>query len=742
MSYTKARDNNYIGKQNMMAKLEGDIVEKAKIQTHRKNAGTKEKENKGSGDKNAFKLKRFFLFSIRNKIFICFLVPIGFMIAVGVSAYQKASEGMSEKFRESTMQTIKMATEYIDMSDTFIEAEGMKYAFDSDLGKYYLGMYENDPMGKMKVTSNVKTTILASQTSNPFISNIHIVTKDNVNMISTKNGSNSTGIFNAYRDEMQANYGDSKKLQKWVDRHSALDEALGIKDNDYILSYQTYSQNNNAIVVIDVKESAIRDFLSGLSLGNGSILGFVTENGREVICENLEAGQNSSMTEGEPVFFQQDFYKDSLAGEALFGTGEVKYQGQDYLYLFSRSEKNYSTVAALVPFQVVTGQAEEIKGITVRLVILACIVAVLIGVVITTGIQNNMKRISKKLGEVAKGDLTVQVKVRGRDEFRNLAFSATNMIQNNKKLVAKVSGATGELENSAREVKEASGIISDYSSDITDAIGGINEGMSRQSKHAQECVERADILSNEIQEVSRVVEKVEKLVGETENMITKGMDIVKVLGERASETTTITAKVGTSIAELKAESEIINNFVETINGISEQTNLLSLNASIEAARAGEAGRGFAVVAEEIRKLADDSSRAAGEIRVNVEHISSQTKNSVDSARQAESMVALQSEAVEEVVVVFREMNQRMTVLVKGLKDIVESMEKADRERNDTLVAVRNISEIIEETASSAEVVNDVASRLMKNVENLNKTADALGGNMNDLKTEISVFKTE
>ena len=98
---------------------------------------------------------------------------------------------------------------------------------------------------------------------------------------------------------------------------------------------------------------------------------------------------------------------------------------------------------------------------------------------------------------------------------------------------------------------------------------------------------------------------------------------------------------------MKRESETINQFVSVITDISEQTNLLSLNASIEAARAGEAGRGFAVVAEEIRKLADNSAEAAGEIRNNVENISAQTGVSVESAKQAGEMVAQQTEAVRE-----------------------------------------------------------------------------------------------
>ncbi len=687
---------------------------------------------------------KFLLFSIRNKIMFGFLVPIVFMIVIGVSAYQKAAEGMNEKFTDSTVQTIQMATEYVDMSCTFIESEGVKYAFDKELSKYFIGMFEGNEIDRVSVITNARSQMLSSQTSNPFINNIHIVTKQGISMLTTAvAGSSSSsvsisteGILAEYREEVSAG---GKTIEKWIDGHDLLDSALSLKREEYILVYEIMGQSNAACVVIDIKADTIKEFLQGLDLGDGSIIGFVTKNGREIVCENLDEGEKSKLSEDGGAFYNQDFY-NLISEENMQGATEVDYMGGKYLFIYSRSGKTNCTVCALVPIRVVTSQAETIKTLTIGLVVLACIIVVVVCFFIVVGIQANMSRISRKLGEVAKGNLTVQVRAKSRDEFRGLAGSANNMIANTKKLVHKVADATGQLEVSAKEVEEASDVINDYSIDITQAISEINEGMSRQATHAQECVTKVDILSSEIQDVSRVVEKVEKLVSETDEMIRQGMEIIQVLGGRAKETTEITVKVGESINSLRKESEIINTFVETITDISEQTNLLSLNASIEAARAGEAGRGFAVVAEEIRKLADDSARAAGEIRNNVEHISAQTMNSVKSASQAQSMVALQTEAVEEVVGVFRQMQIRMTQLVEGLNDIVTSTERADHERSDTLVAVRNISDIIEETATSAETVSEVANKLLQNVENLNRTAGVLGDNMEGLKAEITVFK--
>ena len=697
-----------------------------------------EKKQKAPKQKKSGKSSK--LLSIRNKIVVCFLVPIVFMVIIGVSAYQKSAEGLSEKFTDSTLQTMRMATENLNMSCDFIRSEGLKYAYDDDLRKYFLGMFEDNPVDKLNFLTSTKSNLLSVQTSNPFISHMHIIPKKGVNLLSTKLSSGVDGFLDEYKEDVASGEG-RRSIPQWIDSHPVLDEKVTETEKDYIMAFEMMSQSNNACVVIDIKPSAITDFMEEIDIGDGSIIGFVTPGGRELVVENVEEGKESVLPEEGNVFSGQEYYTavmDEAVADA--GTAEVDFQGEKYLFIYSHSADIGFTTCALVPMRVVTSQATEIRNMTIGLVILACVIVVIVGIFITAGIENNMRRISRKFGDVAKGDLTVTVSAKGHDEFQDLAGSATNMITNTKKLVNQVSNATGELEVSAQNVGQASELIHEYSQDITRAIGEINEGMEEQSRHAQECVEKTDILSNEIQEVSHVVERVEKLVDETEGMINKGMEIVQVLGERAGETTQMTVKVSESIESLRKESEIINSFVGTITEITEQTNLLSLNASIEAARAGEAGRGFAVVAEEIRKLADDSAKAAGEIGNNVANITAQTQNSVESASQAKAMVELQTKAVEEVIAVFREMQARMSQLIEGLKDIVVSTEKADGERSAAVAAVKNISDIIEETAGSAETVNDVANKLLSHVEKLSDTANVLDENMEGLKNEISVFK--
>lgn len=644
------------------------------------------------------------LFSIRNKIVVCFLVPIVFMIIIGISAYQKSAEGLSEKYTDSTLQTVRMATEYLEMTCDFIRSEGLKYAYDDDLRKYFLGMFEDNPVDKLNFLTATKSNLLSVQTSNPFISHMHIIPKEGVGLLSTKLSSGVDGFLDEYKESVASGEG-RRSIPQWIDSHPVLDEKVKETQQDYILSFQMMSQSNNACVVIDMKPLAITNFLKEIDIGDDSIIGFITPSGRELVVEQLEDGEESTLAEDEKVFVNQEFY-NGVMEQAVSdsGTAEVEFRGEKYLFIYSRSAEVGFTTCALVPMRVVTSQAMEIRNMTIGLVLLACVIVVIVGIFITAGIENNMKRISRKFGDVAQGDLTVTVSAKGHDEFQDLAGSATNMITNTKKLVNQVSNATGELEVSAQNVGQASELIHEYSQDITRAIGEINEGMEEQSRHAQECVEKTDVLSNEMQEVSRVVERVEKLVDETEGMINKGMEIVQVLGDRAGETTKMTAKVSDSIESLRKESAIINSFVGTITEITEQTNLLSLNASIEAARAGEAGRGFAVVADQIGKLAEQSAQSA----VNTRNLIGDTLEEIHAG----------NEAVDHA-------SQTLSTIVDGVRKIAQDSEEltqiADTQAdamNQAESGVNQISEIVQSNSAAAEELSATSEELLAQSENM------------------------
>lgn len=676
-------------------------------------------------------------FSIRNKLLIGFLVPIFFMIIIAVVSYNKAQDGMRNKFAESTVQTIKMVQENVDSNCEFIRSVGTSLMLNSDLKDVLTGKYKSDAVAESKVFSNLRTQLIGYPTGNKFIKHVHIIPSGSYRILSTSTTGIKPGIRDEYRNEIVEENGF---FPNWVDRHAMLDEILEMKESDYIMSYQVMSNSDLAVILADISPDAVLELLGILDLGEGSVVGFVSPGGRELI-----KSRNKKISEdgNESVFFGQDFFNEAAASQDTTGVSDkIRYKGRNYMFFFSRSELTGSMVCALVPISTITDQAQDIRVVSVIMVMIACLVVIGIAAVLIAGIQTNMKKISTGFGEVAEGDLTVEVSVNGQDEFNSLADSANHMVKNTKKLVGKVNDATMHLEESAESVKNASETISGYSYDISKVVEGINSDLENQASHAKECVERTGALSQEIQEMARIIGNIESGVHETEEMIGNGVEKVQRLGKHAQQTTDITMEVGQSIENLKAETAVINKFVAMITEISSQTNLLSLNASIEAARAGDAGRGFSVVAAEIRKLADDSARAAGEIKSNVGHIISKAQESVESAEKAREMVDSQTEVVGQVIEIFKEMSQKMEHLTASLREVMEHTKKTDAERERTIQAVDNISGIIDDTVENTDAVTDAVSRLMASVENLNAISNVLDENMNELKTEISSFKTE
>jgi methyl-accepting chemotaxis protein len=212
------------------------------------------------------------------------------------------------------------------------------------------------------------------------------------------------------------------------------------------------------------------------------------------------------------------------------------------------------------------------------------------------------------------------------------------------------------------------------------------------------------------------------------------------LNEKSKATANITHNVISKIQEFEIQSKNIAGFVSTINEIASQTNLLSLNASIEAARAGDAGRGFAVVADEIRKLADQSVQAANQIQNIVKEIASKTKDTIDTAKEAESIVESQTVSLNKTIQVFDFINDHVNDLASNLNNISNGIKSIETAKADTMDAIQDISAVSEETAAASEEVSATAINQIDSVERMRNAAIELANNAKNLEEAIKIFK--
>jgi methyl-accepting chemotaxis protein len=261
------------------------------------------------------------------------------------------------------------------------------------------------------------------------------------------------------------------------------------------------------------------------------------------------------------------------------------------------------------------------------------------------GIDRVIKKTNHKLSVVATGNLTVDASLKRKDEFNVLGKSINHMVSSMRSLIEKMMGVSRNTANSANDVAKASETLLISSKNIVNAVTDIEQGVHQQATDAENCLHRMADLANQINLVQENTGEISQIANNTKGIAKGGLTVINDLSSKAKDTSDITQQVILNIESLEAESESIIGIISAMNEITEQTNLLSLNAAIEAARVGTAGRGFAVVADEIRKLAVKSSTESGRIAAVIEKIQQKTRNTVDAARRAESIVATQEGAL-------------------------------------------------------------------------------------------------
>lgn len=684
--------------------------------------------------------------SIRMKLIIAFLIMIIPIAVLGITSMNQTTRSMKDMVYDSTIQSISNSSQLLDgilqnvkdITHVLLMNDNMTHYFGERL----------DSTEKITVFKSINNQISHNVTANSSIRAINIISD-----VQTMTQSGYYSFKGEVLSDLKSHSDVVKRAYEldgdllWVRSHPYIDENYAAKTPDYsmalvrVLKGVSSSSKAYGVMVVDFSSDVIKDFLEGSSLGEQTELVLFLPDGSQI----NETSFGDEETDLLSVEFADQIMKlakeDATAKDISHGILEnIQYKNNQYIVVYSYLKTQGFMLLGLVPESHISLSSRKIASVTAILLVLGIIVALVMGTTIALHMGRTIGCLISTTNQAAMGDLTVRPSSRRRDELGSLAKSISDMIMNMSILIRQSIDIVKTVDESAIFVSDTSRQVSTVFQEVTKAIEEISQGASTQASDVENSSSLMTNLADMITQVNENARVIGMVSQETVSLTGTGVVSIENLKEKSNETRSITNMIVNDIIILDDYSKKIGKIISVIDGIANQTNLLSLNAAIEAARAGESGKGFAVVADEVKKLADQSIQATGTIASIIKEIQMKTSETVNRAKKTEEIVQTQNEAVENATTSFNQIMQSMENLASQVKEIIEGLDNMDKVKNDAIVSIRNIASISEETAASTEEVNSSTQEQLSGIEELALRAKRLSDIAKELSKSISKFK--
>jgi methyl-accepting chemotaxis protein len=372
---------------------------------------------------------------------------------------------------------------------------------------------------------------------------------------------------------------------------------------------------------------------------------------------------------------------------------QVKYQQQNVDSTYQKSEVTYEHTKW---FQLITGM-------------IAIIVGILAAVILTRHFTFRIKKLAATVGRIAEGDLSRQVVIHANDEIGELGKSINRMVTSVGTIIASVKETASQVESSANMLNLVCEQIASSTEEVASQTGTIATASEEMAATSGGIAQNCTMAAESTQQGNNLVMEGVSVVQET----VAGMDRI---AERVKAT-------AATLGSLGSRSDQIGEIVGTIEDIADQTNLLALNAAIEAARAGEQGRGFAVVADEVRALAERTTKATKEIDQMIKAIQNETASAVSAMSEGVNEVERGSADAAKSGSALNEILAQINAISMEVNQIATAAEEQTATTMEITNNITQISEVIQMSASCSHDSASTAKELLTSAEELHRLVE-------------------
>lgn len=498
------------------------------------------------------------------------------------------------------------------------------------------------------------------------------------------------------------------------------------------------SGENYGCVAMDIGFSELEEYVQNIGLLKTGYVLLVNKDGGIIVDNEKNTLENSITQLG--------------CWETIKGLSEDQYDkvqsfneninGENMHIVASKDAVTGWTLMGFVSESETTSVTKRIVNATAMASVISFVAGIILAVLVTRIFTKEIKKINVVMNKVAAGDLTQRIEIRKKNEFGILEGNFNNMVDNVAGLIRNVEEKSEIIIKASENISDISKTTTETTNQVSEAIQSVSIGAAGQAESTNVATGEVENLAEKLHETKAYVSDINDMSNETKELSSQGLEIVDVLIEKAKKSIDNSRISKDVVSEMVSSIEKINFISDAITDITEQTNLLSLNASIEAARAGEAGKGFAVVADEIRKLAEQSQQSTEEIKKIAMEITEKSQLVERTLDESNDLINEQNVSIQDTKELFNTITNAVISLTEGLENISKLNEEMDSNRVNVVEKMEDVASISTETAAASEEVTASAEEVNATMHNLNQCTVELDEIASALKEAIDQFKLD